>query len=364
MILFKLLFSFFAFTASAADTVPVHGFTPEQNAFMVKHNEAVAANAFLAELFGQINTDIASVRAPERPFAEYEDAGYLIFSDADAFGAYKNKLAMAKNVPSNVTVVVYTASQDINYQKQLFNDFAKYIAKERLKVIYLPNANSGFWSRDGIPVPKWTMDASGKEKLKLVDARYYYPFEPDKQMGEFFQADLTSLAYYHEGGNFMNNSRGDCVIVNNERAVKIPDNTFKDAYACKTLIRVPHLKGIGHIDECLKFIDDDTIITDTPEYVDTLEKAGFKVTMLPRPDNEYETYANALVVNGVAFVPVFNQAQDADALNVYQSMGLKTVPLNSTSLSNDGLGSLHCITMTYPPVEFNTLLKHLSSLNL
>src|SRR5688572_4097299 len=107
----------------------------------------------------------------------------------------------------------------------------------------------------------------------------------------------------------MTNAEGNCVIVNNVRAVLIPDSEFERKYGCQTVLRFPHIKGIGHIDEAVKFIDSDTVLTDTPQYVNGLRNAGFEVIMLPKPDNHYETYANAILINGVAFVPIFNQPQ-------------------------------------------------------
>ncbi|MCC6138813.1 MAG: agmatine deiminase family protein, partial [Bdellovibrionaceae bacterium] len=130
---------------------------------------------------------------------------------------------------------------------------------------------------------------------------------------------------------------------------------------CKTLVRLPHTKGIGHIDESVKFVDDNTLLVDDQDYADTLAAKGFKVIKMVRPSNDYETYVNALVVNGTAFLPVFNQKSDVAAIEIYEKLGLKVVPLNSISLSNDGLGSIHCITMSYPPVPFNELLKHIGA---
>src|SRR5690606_15341718 len=100
-------------------------------------------------------------------------------------------------------------------------------------------------------------------------------------------------------------------------------------------------------------------LTDAPSYKPLLEEAGYKVVMLPRPKREYETYVNALIVNGVVYVPIFDQATDEEALQVYRDAGFdKVIGINSLVLSNDGAGSLHCITMTYPKVSFSELLDN------
>jgi hypothetical protein len=62
------------------------------------------------------------------------------------------------------------------------------------------------------------------------------------------------------------------------------------------LIRLKHLKGIGHSDEVVKFMTDSIVLTDTEEYVDILESHEFEVISVPEPDRKYETYINSLIV--------------------------------------------------------------------
>jgi agmatine/peptidylarginine deiminase len=66
-------------------------------------------------------------------------------------------------------------------------------------------------------------------------------------------------------------------------------------------------------------------------------------------------------MDGKAVVPVFGQPTDAEALAVYERVGLKATGGNSVKLSNKGKGSVHCITMTYPPVPMADLLKVLKA---
>jgi hypothetical protein len=193
----------------------------------------------------------------------------------------------------------------------------------------------------------------------VVDAKYYHFFEADEVVSELFGADLVQHNYYHEGGNFLANNRGECLVVNNDRAIQIPDEVFLLKYGCKKTIRFPHTKGIGHIDETVKLINDDLALTDDKEYADILRANGFQVMMVPRPELEYETYVNSLYVNGTLFLPTFQEAGDAEAVALYESFGYKVVSLNSKQLSNNGLGSIHCITMAYPPVPFNELLANM-----
>lgn len=356
--LFSLI-TLISLTSLAA--VPRHGFTPEQSAEMAASNKAKASQAILTGLFENLNGIKRSITGSTLPYAEYSDAGYVIFSDDTEYNSGPAKEAMARNLPEDITLVVFTGNASKSYQQNLFKRYAQYRDSSRLKVVYLPEGGRGFWARDGIPVPVWKTNLMGQQEFTVVDAKYYHYFEADKEVSEFFGAGLLKHDYFYEGGNYAANSKGDCIVVNNSRVKEIPNSIFTDNYGCKTLVRLPHTKGIGHIDESVKFMDDETLLVDDADYADTLRAKGFNVVKMLRPLNSYETYVNALVVNGTAFVPVFNQAGDAEALSLYESFGLKTIPLNSISLSNNGLGSIHCITMSYPPVPFNELLNHIGA---
>lgn len=90
--------------------------------------------------------------------------------------------------------------------------YAGLVPPDRLRVISLENAGSGFWTRDGFPIPVWS--ASGG--MDMVDNRYYHGFEPDDQLRGMFNNFVYSNDYYYEGGNFM--VKGDCLMVDNNNA--------------------------------------------------------------------------------------------------------------------------------------------------
>ena len=95
-------------------------------------------------------------------------------------------------------------------------------------------------------------------------------------------------------------------------------------------------------------MDEDTILTDNKKYADLLKKKGFDIILLPKLKTLYETYVNSLFINGTVFVPIFDEESDKKAIEVYESLGWNVVPINTKTLSNNGKGSIHCITMTYP----------------
>ena len=100
------------------------------------------------------------------------------------------------------------------------------------------------------------------------------------------------------------------------------------------------------------------IVTDTHQYVKTLEDAGYQVVLLPEPDRNYETYVNSLQVNDTLFVPTFGERHDKVAVEAYEKLGLglKIVTIPTRNLATRGQGGIHCITMNYPPATFETMV--------
>jgi agmatine/peptidylarginine deiminase len=301
-------------------------------------------------------TKQALAPAMGRPFADYEKTRYVVFNFEGLFDSTRVKSKILQNLPIDVdAVVLVSAGQEKRY-RDYFNDF---IADTRLHVVAIGNANQAFWTRDALPVPAFLSDGG----LGVVDAKYYHGFPQDRKIAELFTATLVSHTYFHEGGNFQNDDQGRCFLVNNNRAAKIPDSAFITYYGCKQVVRLRHVTGIGHVDEVVRLVDRTKVMTQIPEYKPILEKLGFQVAMLPKPKTPYGTYANSLIVNGTAFLPVYNEKADQQAINTYKSFGLNVVPIETSSLSKNGLGSIHCITMQYPETPLNELVTALTALN-
>lgn len=292
---------------------------------------------------------------PVRPYSELEAAGYLLMSAAQDFDSGAAKREMLANLPAGVTAVLFIErGQDSG---QVRGEYGDVISQDRLKIVELYDAGSGFWARDGLPVPAWR----STRELALVDARYYHNFEPDSEVASWFQALLIRNEYYFEGGNFVTNDAGACLTVDNQLSQQIPTDTFFDLYGCRRVVRLNFEKGIGHADESVRFVSQNEVLTDSESYAQDLRREGFSAVKLPRPSRQFETYVNSLLVNDTVFVPTFGESTDEAALNVYRGLGLRVVGLPSSTLSNRGRGSIHCITMTYPPVPFHSLLKGLGA---
>ncbi|KAF0125482.1 MAG: hypothetical protein FD189_1575 [Elusimicrobia bacterium] len=334
--------------------VPAKGYTPEQLRDMRQHNAAIGASANKG-----LGLDDERVERRYRPYADYEKTGYLIMSSDFNFNSRQAKLLLASKLPADATLVIFTDTYGTS-KEDVLREFGSVVPRERIKVVTLPGARNGFWARDGIPVP--AIDASNN--LVVVDARYGHRFEPDAEIARLFGARLEKHQYYFEGGNFMASHAGDCIMVDHGAHRQIPDSIFVGQYGCQQMIRLPFIDGIGHIDEHVRFISERVVVTDLPQYKDTLEGKGFTVHMMPKPSGPFETYVNSVIMDGKVIVPVFGRDTDEQAFAVYRSLGLEPFGADSTTLSNSGQGSVHCITMTYPAVPARELMKALGATEL
>ena len=118
---------------------------------------------------------------------------------------------------------------------------------------------------------------------------------------------------------------------------------------------MPWTTGIGDIDETVKLLPNNQALTNQQQLKPILESLGYTVTMLPDAGG-YRTYANSLVLNGTVFMPSYNQPEDQTAKAIYESFGYKVVFLDSRVVSDQGMGSIHCMTMAYPEMNINRLL--------
>ncbi|WP_020584091.1 agmatine deiminase family protein [Endozoicomonas elysicola] len=292
--------------------------------------------------------DQDTVQVEGRPWAEYEkNTRYLFFSDdtvsdEPTYEARGMKRKLARKLPNGVDLVVYTTADRTDHIRA---NYGPLVGDERLHVLHVPRGGKNLlWARDNLPIP--VIGKTGE--LKLISGKNPF-FQPDEALAHFLDAELVSQPHYDViGGNFMADSKGNCVVVNNEDTQMIPDRIYSHYYGCNTTIRLEHIAGVGHTDEVVKFIDSNNVVTDQPAYQQRFEKLGYTVTLLPQPENEYETYVNSVIVRNTLFMPTFDQPTDEEAKQIYKKLGFKVVTSRSKKLSNELEGSFHCITSTFP----------------
>ena len=333
----------------AGDDSLVNSPTPAQRAEMASHNKGLRS--------AMKGLELPAEPPVYRPFADYEPTGYLIMNSKFNFNSAEAKTAAAKTLgPEGVLVLVFSP-YDYGQKESLVAAYSAVIPRERIKAVSVPDADNAFWARDAMPVPVFEKKTGA---FAVINARYYHNFNSDDRIAALFGAKMESHDYYYEGGNFMANDKGLCLMVNNKMHSTMPDAVFSRYYGCEKVVRLPHLDGIGHVDEHARFVSADTVVTDLDEYKAPLAAAGLKVAMMPRvPNTRYSTHVNSLIIDGKVAMPAYGKGTDDQAKAVYESLGLQVVPANTYTLSESGQGSIHCITMTYPKVPFKELLKAL-----
>ena len=246
------------------------------------------------------------------------------------------------------------------------------------------------WARDWSPLTGKT--ASGENRL--LDFNYY----PNRQTDDFTaQSFIDALPYervsipvYNEGGNFMSNDDGVCMMTSrvtdanrdqyfsedmilNADQIKAYYREFAGCRQVHIFPRIPY-EGTGHIDMWAKFLDNDTVIVNeirdellalpnmeswqrqrVKEVQSFLEARasqiaalGYDVVRIPMPapvfstggTNMFRSYANSLLVNGTAMVPRYlSPARNELGVNGrYVDSGLLKAYENEVISIYEGLG--------------------------
>ena len=130
----------------------------------------------------------------------------------------------------------------------------------------------------------------------------------------------------------------------------------------------------GHIDDTVRFVNEDTVITVVEKNVNDenhallqknlkqlksmrlLNGKQLNIVELPMPDHlEYEgqrlpcSYANFFICNKYVIVPIFNSRKDDRALQIISECfsERKVIGVDSTEIIW-GLGSFHCLSQQEP----------------
>ncbi len=275
--------------------------------------------------------------AQPRAYAEFETARIFFMSADTDFSSLSAKRTMVQQMPSDVQVaILYNGVGEGQYAKANFDHLR---ASGETKFLNLGGGD--FWARDALPIPV----LSGNS-LSLIDAEYYHPWSRDEELADTLGVPVYAHGYGYEGGNFVADAQGNCIQVQKH----IPKDVMRDYYGCVNTVYLPLVSGIGHADEHVKLLSNSMALTDLNEYVQPLQDMGYHVTMLPKAGG-YRTYVNSLLVNGTLFMPAYGTPTDEVAAQVYRDFGYTVFKLPSNQLSDNGLGSIHCITMTYPLVS-------------
>lgn len=338
-----LVFFFYLFNLSAA-TIPFGTSTRSHNITAQEYRDLIRLSENSAPRFYPRN------QPDWQPTLDTAKFKYvLVTGTATNDEALYLKHAIAQNLPPDMKMVVVVNPAHLKFYQA---EYAAYLNDDRIVFAVTASADGGTWARDAFPVPVIHKDGT----TSLVGAHYYRPFNGQADIAQSLSMSLQQNTFTFVGGNILSDENGVCFIVDSFRRFTSTLDDYKNAYGCTAVHLMEHVGGLGDIDEMLKPIGNNTIITSAPEYVEALKSWGYQVIQIPKaatPSYDYRTYANSLILNGTVFMPAYGTSQDAEAQAAYEALGYKVIPIPSNELSDDFHGSVHCQTMAYPDMNMS-----------
>ena len=252
------------------------------------------------------------------------------------------------------------------------------------------------WCRDHGPA--FLINEASKEKM-IVDWGHnawggkYPPFDDDNRtpqaIAEYVKLSVASPGIIMEGGSVEFNGAGTILtskscLLNSNRNPQLSQSQIEqylfDYYGAEQVLWVED--GIvgddtdGHIDDTTRFVNEDTVVACVEQDVQDenyqvsqtnlkmlksmrlLNGKQLNIIELPMPKaviiDDFRTpgsYANFLICNAGVIVPVFNNPNDAIALDILGQAfpSRKIIPLEATEIIW-GQGSFHCLSQQEPLV--------------
>ena len=342
-----------------------------------------AAGWTAANRAARVATPAPVTRVVAGPVNELEKMSAIVVANADAYGPTLQLHAeIAKHLPAGTTLVVVENKELEGWG----------LPPPEGAVRVKTNTDSP-WARDFAPLFVRTPEG----KLEVVEFKYLYPNADNiaKTMGKQLKLPVRSSNLVLEGGNLLVDQGRLFVtskLMKTNPAMTKPqiEAELKKTLHLKEVVWMEPLPGepTGHVDMYAKLVAPNVmLIADTaqPDQKKTMDAAAKKFEALGydvvrvanavvKPARAGEawgparSYANALIVNGTAFVPQYatsydrpNEAKamkafDQAAMKAYAAAGLKTVGIAAADLINFQ-GSVHCMTNTMPAEVQIGLLK-------
>lgn len=265
------------------------------------------------------------------------------------------------------------------------------------KVFFFMNPTNDAWCRDHGPA--FLINPSAEQPKAIVDWGYnawgnkYPPFDLDDviptRIGEHFNLPVFHPGIVMEGGSVEFNGAGTvltstCCLLNPNRNPHLNQGQIEqylyDYYGMEQVLWVD--EGIigddtdGHIDDTVRFVNADTVITVVEERKDDenyallqqnlrqlkemrlLNGKQLNIIELPMPDPVIfedqrlpASYANFYISNQHVIVPTFRCSKDQRALDIIAQAfpNRETVGIDSTDIIW-GLGSFHCLSQQEPAI--------------
>jgi len=303
-------------------------------------------------------TDISTNPPSYMPVEDYAEFSYVLLSAEtrdDNFEVIELRRLIASNLPENVKLVVLTTTRNVDDVRNLYSTW---INPNRL-IIATDSSEynrNGFWARDAFPIPVKDTDT---HDISLIAHQYFKPFDSFNAIAKAVSTTVIERPEIFVGGNLIADHEGNCFSIDSHRLYDLSVDEVQKIYGCKTIHLLSHISGIGDIDEVLKPINNKVMLTNQPVYAPLLRSLGYEIVFLPQTSDYYRTYVNSLIVGNTVFMPVFDIDQDLEAQKIYEDLGYKVVAIQSSFITDNWHGSIHCQTMAYPAIGKENLLKSL-----
>lgn len=236
------------------------------------------------------------------------------------------------------------------------------------EVEFLVVALDSLWMRDYGPI---ILKDTNTGERQVADLLYYPGRARDDRFprayAQYKGMPVVRVDLYYEGGNFMTDGAGrgmssqGVLWFNNESRSSV-ERKFR-LLGCDDMTFFEPLvdEGTTHIDMFARIMNDrDALVSRYPSghrqarVVDaaarTLQTMGYRVTRVDADTShdEYATYANSVLANGVALIPQYrSSSRNRAALQAYESLGYRAVGIDSSLIIQYG-GATHCASMQIP----------------
>lgn len=299
------------------------------------------------------------------PTYEWESPSFAIMGgfslDKSKYGYHKQYLdyleALAKTIP-----VKYFTNKEC--QKHIEAEI------EVKNIEFIDFQLNSIWIRDYSPI--W-LKCRSTLKYSIVNFPYGANHFDKSPADDAFSSVLSEylgipllldfprkhVPYYFDGGNIFLDENGRCYTSIREDD---PPLEFRQKLLskinCKDIVVMNAIPSepTGHVDTFMKLLPKKKVILaqyrSSPfkevmgKNKEILIQNGLDIIGIPHIDSEGLTnwsYANALVVNGDAFIPQYGHKEDESALRVFSDLGYSVHPVAADTIMKEK-GSLHCIT--------------------
>ena len=316
---------------------------------------------------------------PVRFPAEFEKQSALVLGGGE-LGQFFPELfvEIAQATFGQVPLVVLVSNED---ERQLLTTAMITGGFPPEAVYFASVTHDTMWSRDYGPV---VVERPNGSRV-LVDADYFEgERKADDQVPKLL-GKMSGMAVFHipariEGGNLLSNGQGVCLTTttlvdrNTDRGIGQGNlkRLLHNFYGVRQTLFLEPLWGesTGHVDMFCTFTSPQTVLVGQYDVQTDLQNAQIldrnaqklaqlrtpvgqlRVIRLPMPPNQdgvWRSYANSILINGTALVPVYPSVcpdLDQKALAIYKQElpGWNVVGIDATQLIERG-GALHCISL-------------------